>query len=59
MTEKDGTQRTLCHYFIGGPAGDKPGMIEFCPDSPHKLAGQTVALPPWPYAPGSYGGIDE
>jgi hypothetical protein len=41
-------QRTLCHYFLGGAARDKPGMIEFCGDSPHALAGQTVALPDFP-----------
>ena len=46
-------QVTLCHYFIHG------GRIEFCGDSPHKLAGQTVEIPDWPYAPGTYGGIDE
>jgi hypothetical protein len=46
-------QRTICHYFV------KAGKIEFCGDSPHKLAGQTVDLPDWPYAPGAYGGIDE
>ena len=44
--------RTLCHYFI------KAGKIEFCGDSPHALAGKTVDLPDWPYAPGTYGGID-
>lgn len=46
-------QRTLCHYFV------KAGKIEFCGDSPHKLAGQTVDLPDWPYAPGTYGGIED
>lgn len=46
-------EETLCHYFI------KAGMIEFCGDSPHALKGQTVPLPDWPYAPDSYGGIDE
>ncbi|CAN7375644.1 DUF6527 family protein [Bradyrhizobium sp. LjRoot220] len=46
-------RRTLCHYFI------KAGKIEFCGDSPHKLAGQIVDLPDWPYAPGTYGGIEE
>ena len=46
-------ERTLCHYFI------KAGKIEFCGDSPHALAGRTVDLPDWPYAPGTYGGIDE
>lgn len=49
----DGQTRTLCHYFI------RDGRIEFCGDSPHNLAGQTVDLPDWPYAPRSYGGIDE
>lgn len=29
-----------CHYFIRG------GRIEFCADSKHALAGQTVDLPP-------------
>lgn len=48
-----GQTRTLCHYFI------REGRIEFCGDSPHKLAGQTVDLPDWPYAPGTYGGIDD
>lgn len=33
---------TKCHYFI------KNGMIEFCPDSLHSLAGQTVILPDFP-----------
>lgn len=28
-----------CHYFI------RKGMIEFCSDSKHELAGQTVPLP--------------
>lgn len=46
-------QETLCHYFI------KAGRIEYCGDSPHKLSGQTVDLPDWPYAPGAFGGIDE
>lgn len=31
-----------CHYFIRG------GMIEFCGDSRHALAGQTVPLPEIP-----------
>lgn len=38
----DGQRRTLCHYFI------RQGRIEFCGDSPHHLAGQTVELPDWP-----------
>ena len=31
-----------CHYFIRG------GRIEFCADSTHARAGQTVPLPPFP-----------
>jgi len=46
-------RRTLCHYFI------RDGRIEFCGDSPHKLAGKTVDLPDWPYRPGTFGGIDD
>jgi hypothetical protein len=46
-------EHTTCHYFI------KEGKIEFCGDSPHALKGQTVELPDWPYAPGTYGGIDD
>lgn len=33
---------TCCHYFIRG------GRIEFCGDSTHAFAGQTVDLPDWP-----------
>jgi len=36
------TEVTDCHYFI------KAGKIEFCGDSRHALAGQTVDLPPAP-----------
>lgn len=46
-------QETLCHYFI------TDGKIIFCSDSPHQFSGQTVDLPDWPYAPGTYGGIEE
>lgn len=31
-----------CHYFL------RDGMLEFLPDSSHKLAGKTVALPVLP-----------
>jgi hypothetical protein len=31
-----------CHYFI------RSGVIEFCSDSQHSLAGQRVPLPDWP-----------
>lgn len=46
-------RRTTCHYFIIN------GNIQFCGDSAHELKGQTVPLPEWPYARGTYGGIDE
>ena len=41
IDEDDGPQpeRTDCHYFV------KAGQIEFCGDSAHALAGQTVPLP--------------
>ncbi|MFN7131180.1 MAG: DUF6527 family protein [Myxococcales bacterium] len=32
-----------CHSFV------RDGRIEFLSDSTHKLAGQTVELPKWPY----------
>lgn len=32
----------ICHCFL------RDGTIEFCGDSTHNLAGQTVALPDWP-----------
>lgn len=32
---------TKCHSFVTN------GRIEFCGDSPHALAGQTVDLPEW------------
>ena len=32
----------VCHYFL------RAGRIEFCSDSTHALAGQTVPLPPLP-----------
>lgn len=41
-TQKDGTAvpaRTICHYFV------VDGNIQFCADSGHALAGQTVPLP--------------
>lgn len=46
-------ERMLCHYHIVA------GEIQFCGDSSHALSGQTVPLPDWPYAPGTYGGLDE
>jgi hypothetical protein len=42
-TDPETRQReTLCHYFVND------GMIAFCGDCPHKLAGHTVAIPPLP-----------
>lgn len=46
-------ERKVCHYFL------KAGFIEFCHDSTHRLKGQTVVLPNWPYKEGEYGGIEE
>jgi len=34
--------REVCHSFV------RAGRIEFLADCTHTLAGQTVALPPWP-----------
>ena len=48
-SEKD----DICHSFV------TDGRIQFLGDCTHALAGQTVPLPPWPHAPGSYGGIRE
>lgn len=33
---------SICHYFLTG------GRLQFCGDSTHALAGQTVDLPDWP-----------
>lgn len=38
----DGTPKSVCHYFI------IDGSIQFCADSTHALAGQTVPLPELP-----------
>jgi hypothetical protein len=43
----------ICHSFV------KDGRIQFLPDCTHALAGQTVEIPEWPHAAGSYGGIIE
>lgn len=37
--DSHGVQRSCCHSFI------RDGKIEFCSDSTHSLAGQTVDLP--------------
>lgn len=43
----------VCHSFV------TDGRIQFLNDCTHALAGQTVDLPEWPYAPETYGGIEE
>ena len=45
--------REVCHSFV------RDGRIQFLSDCTHALANRTVDLPQWPYAPGTYGGIDE
>lgn len=42
----DGSQyQKRCHLFL------TDGQLQFCGDSDHALAGQTVPLPDWPYDP--------
>lgn len=48
-----GEKDEICHSFVTA------GQIQFLGDCTHELAGQTVPLPKWPYAPGTYGGLDE
>lgn len=43
----------VCHSFV------RDGRIQFLGDCTHELAGKTVDLPDWPYAPSAYGGIEE
>lgn len=43
----------ICHFYI------TDGQIRFEADCTHELAGKSMPLPPWPYAPGAYGGLDE
>lgn len=43
----------VCHYTL------TMGMINYCGDCTHELKGHSVPLPPWPYAPGAYGGLVE
>ena len=52
-TGEDDAPPERCHSFVN------EGMIQFLGDSTHALAGQTVEIPDWPYAPGTYGGVDE
>lgn len=43
----------ICHYTLTA------GVINYCSDSTHVMAGKSIQLPDWPYAPGSYGGIED
>ena len=42
-------QGNRCHSFL------RDGKLEFLTDCTHKMAGQTVALPDWPYDEGTFG----
>lgn len=42
----------ICHYFLTG------GRLQFCGDSTHALAGQTVDLPDWPGS-GEWSGFED
>lgn len=48
-----GEKDDVCHSFV------TDGRIQFLDDCTHALAGQTVDIPEWPHAPGTYGGIEE
>jgi hypothetical protein len=50
---EDGAPPDVCHSFV------RDGMIQFLDDCTHELANQTVEIPEWPHAPGTYGGIEE
>ena len=43
----------VCHSFV------KDGMMQFLGDCTHELAGQTVPIPDWPWAPGTFGGVQD
>lgn len=43
----------ICHYIL------TDGMINYCGDCTHGMVGQSVPIPDWPYARGTYGGIEE
>lgn len=43
----------VCHYIL------TDGVINFCGDCTHSMVGQSVPLPDWPYARGTYGGIED
>ena len=44
LVKKTWGDESVCHSFI------REGRVEFLSDCTHALAGQTVNLPPWPYA---------
>jgi hypothetical protein len=53
-SQNDDTMKDeICHSFVKG------GRIQFLGDCTHKLVNQTVDIPEWPHAPGSYGGIED
>lgn len=52
-TGHDDAPPERCHSFV------RDGQIQFLGDCTHALAGKTVVIPDWPYAPGTYGGLDE
>lgn len=41
-TTEGGGRKAVCHYFL------REGRLEYCGDSPHQYAGQTIELPDWP-----------
>ena len=43
----------VCHSFV------KEGQMQFLGDCTHHLANQTVPIPDWPYAPNTFGGIQD
>lgn len=47
----DSMKDDVCHSFV------TDGRIQFLSDCTHKMAGQTVEIPEWPHASGTYGGI--
>ncbi len=49
----DPAEKEVCHSFV------TDGKIQFLGDCTHALKGKTVEVPEWPYAPGTYGGIEE
>lgn len=47
------TVTRVCHSFV------TDGKMDFLSDCTHSLAGKTVDIPEWPYAPETFGGIVE